>query len=1282
MAKITKLYEITLAGAQQMVQDLNTVNTTLNLQKKIVREVKAESKGIFDNDKQLNNYRASLEKLNKELLKSQTVSKIIKNDNEAYLRVSKALNEVEKERSASIIHTYESLKKANSEAKAYYSSKTSAKLNSNPFSNYQSTIGQNFDNLKSKGKTVEFALGYVAEQKKIEDAQKRLNFEQSEYGKELAKTNLQISKQRAENKNAAKEALGLADAYDKLSKKQIEAFNIAKQVGADKGIYSREFQKAAGEANYYDQQLKKIDFALGRFNRNVGNYRESMFGLNNTMAQVMREMPAFTNSAQTGFMAISNNLPMLADAIQDVKVRNAELKQEFLESAAAAKKMATDEAIAAGASLELAAAKGAEAEAMVLANYQAQKSPSIWKQLASSVFSWQSLMAIGITLLTVYGADIIKWADKMLKGSSATAIAAENTKDLNKARVEGMKSAAAEISQLDTLYRVATNENLTREQRIRATDKMQKLYPTVLKNFSDEAIMAGNAANKYLQLRDAILESARARAISDTITKRYEEQLTKEEKLMNKLNGLAQERKRLRDTGATGTEIQRTSMQDKGGVIVELSNEEMMERNAQSYFNYHKQLLQTKKEFNNQNKALIDEQIRIEGKQNVAEYQADKYGTDPAKVKSGKVKDYSGSKLSGEQKDALADILASKDNELSALKEKQQKGLIMEEDYWTGYKAITSKYRDQILSFLDGSNAKERKITADQRKKAIDEISRANEELYNINRKRIEDELSNSTKKAENEKNLVLDSVYSTEQEKIDAENRFHSESYQNQLIYTQRMLDLNNEYHRTVKEETDAYLFELEEKTRIANQSNLISAIKTTEDQVEVAGEGRDYLLNQHEINAAIAQRVILNDKTLTQEQQKAALEKVSAELALRNINVQLGYTDALIRIYELARESRKLTNKEELIYNNLLKEREQLLTGKASQENENKSSGYVTPSAPGSGTSGLGSMLTNSLKNKETGKINLGKDKKGNAIDGTEMIGYGIAQAFDLASLAMNNYFDGERQRIEQSRQLAYERIDLERQQLMRYSQSNAEREAIDKQAAEKKKRADKQAGEQLKKQKKNEAKIAFLMELANIWSSVWSMGNPIVAAIMGGALSVLAGARYAMTVSSINKTQYGRGGLFGRGGRLSGPSHSDGGMPVLNPVTGNIEAEMEGKEGIINAKAMSDNSVYSVTGTPSQIASRINKIGGGVDWFGGATLRKFESGGIFNWNRAQPPVFSSMVPRTDVEQAGSERLDRIEGTLELLSREGFKKVVLNPNDVTAFQKEQRKQTEIGTL
>jgi hypothetical protein len=46
------------------------------------------------------------------------------------------------------------------------------------------------------------------------------------------------------------------------------------------------------------------------------------------------------------------------------------------------------------------------------------------------------------------------------------------------------------------------------------------------------------------------------------------------------------------------------------------------------------------------------------------------------------------------------------------------------------------------------------------------------------------------------------------------------------------------------------------------------------------------------------------------------------------------------------------------------------------------------------------------------------------------------------------------------------------------------------------------------------------------------------------------------------------------FGKGGALTGPSHSQGGMPVINPTTGQKEAEVEGGEYIISKNTVRNN------------------------------------------------------------------------------------------------------------
>lgn len=76
------------------------------------------------------------------------------------------------------------------------------------------------------------------------------------------------------------------------------------------------------------------------------------------------------------------------------------------------------------------------------------------------------------------------------------------------------------------------------------------------------------------------------------------------------------------------------------------------------------------------------------------------------------------------------------------------------------------------------------------------------------------------------------------------------------------------------------------------------------------------------------------------------------------------------------------------------------------------------------------------------------------------------------------------------------------------------------------------------------------------------------------------------------------------FAKGGKLNGRSHNQGGMAVVDHY-GRKQAEVEGDEGILNKFTMRDSNKYTVSGTPSQIASALNARHGGVHWDTGATL-----------------------------------------------------------------------------
>ena len=76
-------------------------------------------------------------------------------------------------------------------------------------------------------------------------------------------------------------------------------------------------------------------------------------------------------------------------------------------------------------------------------------------------------------------------------------------------------------------------------------------------------------------------------------------------------------------------------------------------------------------------------------------------------------------------------------------------------------------------------------------------------------------------------------------------------------------------------------------------------------------------------------------------------------------------------------------------------------------------------------------------------------------------------------------------------------------------------------------------------------------------------------------GIALAAVAGIIGAIQlgVAAAKPIPYAKGGKF-LGDVMTGPSHSDGGMPVINPTTGNVVAELEGGEPILSKKTYANN------------------------------------------------------------------------------------------------------------
>lgn len=225
-----------------------------------------------------------------------------------------------------------------------------------------------------------------------------------------------------------------------------------------------------------DMKIKELDASMGVHTRNVGNYASGFNMLGFQIQQVARELPSLAYGPQIFFSAISNNLPMLADEIARAKKSVDELKKA------------------------------------------GQTFTPVWKQIASSIFSWQTLLVAGVTVLTLYGKEITNWVASLFKGKNTIDAATAALEQFNSAMAQGSVSAQSELTKLNLLYRAATDLSKPYEERAEAVKKLQDIYPAYFGNMAAEQVMVGNAVGAYENLRDAIIEVAQAKAAQELIT--------------------------------------------------------------------------------------------------------------------------------------------------------------------------------------------------------------------------------------------------------------------------------------------------------------------------------------------------------------------------------------------------------------------------------------------------------------------------------------------------------------------------------------------------------------------------------------------------------------------------------------------------------------------------------------------------------------------------------------------------------------------------------------------
>ena len=239
-------------------------------------------------------------------------------------------------------------------------------------------------------------------------------------------------------------------------------------------------------------EVNEANAALLNFRDNVGNYASAAKGftpLTFQVQQLAREMPSLTMSLQQFFLAISNNLPMFADELTRARMANKALRAE------------------------------------------GKPTVSVFKQVLSSIGSWQTALVVGITLLTAYGKEIGTWVKGLFTAKEAALSMAEAQDKVNDALKKdgyGIGEQIAKVKELQMQWRALGDDLKARKQFIVDNkDAFDDLGVKVTNVNDAENLLVTNTK----ALTDALSMRARAAAGMKLAAEAYEKALIEQQKV-------------------------------------------------------------------------------------------------------------------------------------------------------------------------------------------------------------------------------------------------------------------------------------------------------------------------------------------------------------------------------------------------------------------------------------------------------------------------------------------------------------------------------------------------------------------------------------------------------------------------------------------------------------------------------------------------------------------------------------------------------------------------------
>ena len=166
----------------------------------------------------------------------------------------------------------------------------------------------------------------------------------------------------------------------------------------------------------------------------VPNAQRQFNGLHNSIQQMAREMPSLAMGSQMFFMAISNNLPIFTDELARARKEYDELQKS------------------------------------------GKKGTPVWKQVLSSLFSWQTAMTTGIMLLVMYGDEIWDWTKNLFSAKKGVDEFNISLKEMTEIEKDGRAQMVRTRFELKSVIDEIKNFTGSKEQEKAKVEALNRKY--------------------------------------------------------------------------------------------------------------------------------------------------------------------------------------------------------------------------------------------------------------------------------------------------------------------------------------------------------------------------------------------------------------------------------------------------------------------------------------------------------------------------------------------------------------------------------------------------------------------------------------------------------------------------------------------------------------------------------------------------------------------------------------------------------------------------------------